>query len=1109
MHFMWFKHYLTLFLYGFFHVVAASYSADISLDMPPAKKQKLQDQERNLPPAYYRGEEIRGRNLSMLRKIKNSGADGCHYRDLLEFLGQSKQCESAVVENVVDAMFREDMDILYNFPKHKFWFIGPAPKVDRPPDLRIALVDIMTDPLQRDDACKNLGRLAYNLFKKGCRAQSYYDFSKKHGAMRVLCDLNLTQDLTVARDIIIFAKQYPPPLQNADKIPNYYAAQCHVHTPAFAKSVAKYILSDLEPEIVTYITRKKRDATGPNREDSRDGTPAHQGSTDVCFGLSTMLEKEEANVFLDEPLEVAMALVMKERSMLYFEDILRFEAFMQSRRGVAIDELRGAFYVVKIICYGGDCSLREGAYDFEGFVKKKAWDAKTTMLEKKDLYEKSCGCVLRQNRFLAGQTLLKMRPEVRERLSKIKIPALGVCGPRPPVCEHSSAKIEPKPEKRPRLPSDHSLSGIKGLDERVKELADQKATCALSDLSKRYGKSDITCLRFVLDSVFKQGLDVDINDRNDLTFSLKRERTTDLFLPIGVMLAMRFLGTTCAPKDRAICANAVYKAGYPIKTYDDFNAMLDVVCVACNVPTNNMGAVEGARCFLSYIQNSPEKKTLAEFQKSYQYGSSIGSVELALIEKANRLQQTDFFRNWMIHAHFRSLTAQEYLGQRETFLVKVLQEYANRHKECPSEVLSVFLVVTPSCADRAVLSLVMQAVLKNKLNIKYNKDRKTYALCAGCDDRPQPEKPMKSFIAEKILNDEVLDAPDMAYALYDAGYRMSSYKQAADLYHVMSVLCSAREKSVVDHWQPFLAYTIRKMPLASENYYALYGQFQKKRTQQSTQDFAFAECFLRLCNRQYISTQEADEIFSGNTWFQRECRKNVTEPVPAQQTEDVVSVAHNSQAEAVCTKTDVEEADRVQCDVKQRHKSFKPFARDAAKKKQALHYKDIAPYAGTQNPEEILEFVMDFVFRNNVSVLYSKEKQDYLFSFAKKKDNITMREGVASLVTRACADKVCSIKERAECAYVLHMAGYSYKSFQHYSSKAFSPICVFQEIPVFALNDITRCQKFWRYGFSLAKTKTVEEAFKDYRAIGGELSEDEEKIVEKALVFRLESKRKK
>ena len=823
----------------------------------------------------------------------------------------------------------------------------------------------------------------------------------------------------------------------------------------------------------------------------------HSGVSSVASKTSNIAEnKAETN---HELLFSVLRIMQHHNEAHSFDKLVKLP---EMRTLASHEKLKGIYWALKILCYKGDCTLREEANNFLRFVHNQVWHPGTTYKKKVQVYEEKAGKTLSDKLDVACKTIMHMHPETYADVCKegIQIFSAG---------------------KRQELP-DYSLEGgavphsAAHLHASVKALALQCARTGqkydfsvFSPVIKKKEYTFFQACRVAMDGAFSQGLLLDCDqEEKSLFFYFRTETQPEVYVQKEVMIAMRFWGQSCTQRERLFLANDMYKAGYPLKSYDEFSKAFDATCLVCDIRVGHSPTLSKARAFWLYLQSQPRPLNVLALRDSYSGKINLGSEEMAIVLQAVALQETGIFAQWGVA---NELVPGRYLEQKNTLFMRILQEYASHEKECPYRVLGVFF---GSNNAEQTLTLVMQEVFGfSHTHITYNKDRKTYVLrdCAPVSD---VSRSVKLFVLEKMREDQKLTRAECAYELYCAGFRISDFERSQDLYNFISILDSPQACVVLRRCQGFLNYTINRLPLTNKGLKSAFANFCKNHPVMTDLDFEFSASLLRLHSAGVLESEDMQGLLRCEVILDK-----ITQDMAGNRPQKNLI---NKDAVTGCNA--VGSAAPLPCpSVSKTTQSFEQsldnqtlvFPRDtqgdmtallysAITNKQPYFYRDIIPHAkGAQTAEEILEFVMDTVFSRDMGVEYDKIHETYCFYLKETGQKCIKDSEVIGMVGAACFGQmltkgICTRRERAECAYALHRCGRGYVSFKRFA-RDFGAFCVLYNIRVCEMDDIARGQRYWQLLWKKKSTGFCEGERECFEELDCNLEKNVRKIIERSV----------
>ena len=1027
----------------------------------------------------------------ILKTIETYKEEGCPAEVLSDFLRPSRKGVKAVLESVVDTMFKENVDIEYNEFENKYWLLGPAPVLNPQPHIGIEMARIMTQA-NPEDVAKNLGNLGYRLFKLGCRTENYYRFARIYYAVRAFCCYNLAESMSFVKDFVDFFEEDAMYEESRFcDVRHEFERQKGKKMGQAQRWSAKYLFDldreereamramklapgsarSLWPEISwsqrgegCFDDESDEDHMAALDDDGFLPPDVRDALEDEGFGLSILgldqaqdllcqkarLSEESSGKLstkaVAKPFPVVVAETIRTLSPCSFTEFYRIKRLRKLAKSHA--NLKGTFHAVKAICSEGQSGLRKHLFRFADFVRQRPLFSEGDLLLQFSAYEKEHSVKLRDTWRLAIASFLNMSEEVLQALYARPLPktskkvsknvrekGLGdvLRCLQQEVSERQKNNLDDVKQEPIQTHLEQEDSAWKWktlwrsnpdvccteLSRMVLDLAQRQERISFKEFFKFFGKTNVTFLdvaRRVLDVVFAEGLSLECNEQNHFLFSFRRQDPPKALVPIEAMIAMHFWGIKCSVRERVLFANTLYDAGYPIQDYQTFCNTLDATCVVCNTPLIRATCVGRVAEFWHSLQGQHDVKSFAEFKRN-----AIGRRDSVLLDLVRDFN-TDILKAWDIDFQHQPNIPSLSFAQRETFLVKVLQEYAKHNEGCHYKILDLFL--SGYSDPIKVFAYVMHVAMREKLRITYDKEQQTYTLHEGDHLREPLGKPVKLFIAESLYNGDLAECADVMYALYNAGYCIS-YAKVQNWVQVITVLCSGQALDVIKRCRPFFKYVFRKEVLRPYDVPQLFGNFYKYCSPLSQEDARFAEGFIHLCDSGDITRKERKEIL--RTTPRLHANHAVFADFPAPQGSD-----------------DAEKDERVTFD------DIGEMVCDSAENQRTYFLEDIIPYAeGALSAGEVLEFVMDEVFTHKITVTYTREEESYLFSLLEKRP---VPSDAEALVKEYCGDRVCLRADRAYCAYILHRAGHNYQSFQNFAEE-FSVMCAAQQIRVEGLED--------------------------------------------------------
>ena len=993
----------------FFFVCAAAsaseiYSSDDLYDGPPKKKIKL-DSKKMLSAVADES-----RDDWFVQKIKDSGTAGCYFADLNPLLRPSRSGKTAVLEYVVNIMFKRQIDIFYDRSQGRYWYRGEATQTEGSlMDVRVFTAQSMMSLKKNGDFCA--ADIGYNVFQAGYRLTSYGIFYKIYEAVRTICsDDSKEKGPHAVNDFLRFLKK-----QTSDKpsvLPVWYKKY---------EDHSKRKISDWERKITNYIFSLNKDVL-QKMIDVTEGSSQQTLSWLLAQKFVLLHVSDGASSHPLSPSEgsaqdsrhVAFVVVeyMKEHSIANVGAIVKNKRLIEYAGGE--EKLKTVAAAVRILCYRGVCTYRRSVLRFVNYAKKKLKEREMPFAELREAYKREN---TERNVFDkwwgASEYILYLPEDVFEKLQDMSIPVAS-----------REAEVVSRHER------------IKPFIARMKECAragwQGPYTKFLSFLPKNKGYFYI--LNKMLPLIFAYDFVADFTVDGHISLSTRETERSEPFVPMEVIIAGRLDGRACTATEKIIFANTIYQLGYPIKDVEEFFEVFDAVCVARNIPINNRDVISRSSTFLRFIQNCKEQKNLEGYKASYPFGDAIKVKEMILTEHALEFNKGEFV-SWRLPCVSRDgLSIAEGHEERIELIVQTLQKYAQHKKECPYRIIDAFLYCEGSAEK--VLAEVMDVVLRNNLNMTYNCEKKTYILHDGPNMRVKGARSLWDDFSEKTCLDQKMFIGEVAYRLYDAGYHFRSCADVSDLQKVRRLLSFPNAKDTLSQCKDFVFYVLTNITQYHGEAGEGYRAFQQAGGQALRLDaWCFGESLLRLYFREIITIGNVHSCFN-------------TEPGETEDSEQMdVEQAGCSQVTACSQVTD---------------EDFKSFVQDGMYAQTTFRYAEIMPYAkGVKTPEAVLEFVMDFVFKQGCCVQYDKDKEAYKFlTQTYEKGQHKREEMLMRYMKQTYADQGCTVRDRAECAYEAHVRGASYSSFEDFCQD-FGAVCMVHNISVKGMEEIARCQRYW------------------------------------------------
>ena len=779
----------------------------------------------------------------------------------------------------------------------------------------------------------------------------------------------------------------------------------------------------------------------------------------------------------EKPLEILVADVMFREGTKSFKQCLHSEE-LSCRAEVVSGEiserrLKGIFWAVKAICYAGRCTLTEPLSEFAKFLRQQGRKEEDTAQDKIRDFEKHYGQSLSAKLKLAAESYFYMEPKVFAKLVKMRIPCSGARsgGKTQALQELKRTCVEEDPSLESFFDLAYKNNQAQDLQRKVMQMTHDKSSGSLEEFFPFFGKYNISTLvvfRRLLNVAMMNKIQMGFDGKNTVCFSKRESADCVNRVPMEVMMAAHCLGMKCFPWNIELLAHALYTAGYPLTSYEHFLDVFDVVCVVCGVSVYQGGgqgsAIMRSQTVWKSIKGSSQDVQEAQLAKGFSVdGEKLNLKEQDLVLKVIRFN-VDVLKPWGVDLLDQDTKLPlECRNVKEKLLVRVLQEYAKHKEGCPCHILNIFLSEDNDAAK--ILATVMHVVLRENLNITYDKKRAMYTLHEGMNERAEPETSVKIFVAGKISRKESSGSAELIYDLYDAGYRLS-YQKSNDLYQVLSVLYAPDPESVIERCQEFFSFALSQRTLGKGDYQRLFRFFNKKHKALGFADAIFAESLLRLYDEDFITQEEINHIL-GFTPKSQDATSSALKPKAEDDDKDFLSIVEKAKIS-----------------------------------KQPIWYGSLIPCTvGAPSPYGVLAFVLDKALQEKCYFSYDYDKQTYRFYKRRKTQDVPHpKESIASFIERHYKNSVCTSKELLESAYSLYAQGWHYGSMNHYK-KTFGVACVAHNISVCGIDYISRSQALLRYMRAQKSSTPFEVAVERYRGLGNVCKDEDVHIVKQAMIL--------
>lgn len=875
---------------------AATFDAHDACELPRKKIKQADSHNTLLGDAAFMQENDQGKlplHTKILKKLSKNKDKGCTVRELSAEINAFRCGFAAVLEAVVDVMFQNNVDIVYDFQSNSYRLVGPGlPQKSAHCDIYGALAYIIV----AEDQSKKIsfGKLGYFLFKKGFRAPSYKSFATTYYATCVLCEARPTTFLKRAKTIFDFVQQ-------KKGMPFYQAMrdfrQTHKNYDGWEKTIAKCAY-DLEEKTQENIKKVKQEALArdsmlsqetyvlsereqfmeslllwdkfpsPGQVHTDDLPCSSQGM--LAEGCLTMedapeiawLDSHDGGLPLEEytlfpglldltngcvekehpinagkassDLVVCVAQAMQSgdvRNLSQLEQAMGTKGYQDLSRVT----LQDAYKSVRLLCSQSRDREKTLALGFRSFVQKNVWEPNVTFDEQLALYapRASIGHLRRELQYI-----LAMDDAALRIIQTISIPGLW---------------REMAWDNKAKKPSKTDMFKIKVLD-----CAKKKEALSYEDCLPYFRKnvSFFEALRCVLDVAIQKRLDCTYHEGERFELAFVEEKKPLVPVPVEVLIAGRFCGNPCTSKDRTIFAHYAYQAGFPMESLSEFFETFDAVCVFLNIDFRSLSRVKKCKAFLEFIQQRSEKKSLSEYRDAYPLKMHIDQQAMAVMRKIYDLKKRDIFAQWGIQ-DFSCLEQEFSPTTNKNIFLEILKTYAQNGTPCPFQVLALIV----GCGEKKTLAYMMDLVFRLNLNIVYDRDRATYMLKQGHNERVIPQEPLITAVYKHVVKNPLCNTADIAYDLYDAGYR-KPFDIIAHCHVVTAMGCSCDGLQLINDAKEFTFFALGKMRSGPYAVSHLLGFFHKSHPVLSPKVEQLARSFLQLFLLQELSGIEIQNFFA-------------------------------------------------------------------------------------------------------------------------------------------------------------------------------------------------------------------------------------------------------
>ena len=904
---------------------------------PPPKKIKQTDSHHDLSVQV---KDKTPRHIKTFNKLSQNQEKGCSVSEISEDFPGNRSGFVAVLESVVDVMFRYNVDVVYDFQNSCYRLLGPVSPAELTPcDIHSALAYIIVSGDQMKKI--SLGHLGYFLFKKGFRSQKYSKFSMAYYATCILCDVRLTAGLVRAKAIVDFVRK------NMLKNKHMSFSQAIKRLPlksqnraGWERNVAKHACA-LDEKTHDHIKQAKQDALARGDRLSQeaevlsekdqfmeslllwekfflsDGHKAFMQKTDSCqlqctqavsfsdveenlvpgyahaelpcsshvmladgcLNIEEMLELELSGVEdVDTPLEdnclfpklfdcavrdyetkdtehfsvkpplcnagvpprnynADVAQAMQSGDV---QNVQALECVMKRKGYKDLDRarLQDAYTSVRILCVKALRCERNLALDFREFVQKTTWPSGVTFDEQLAIYAPDdCGDRLKR----ALPYILAMDDADLQTLKTIPIPALWQ--------EMQCTRTVKRPTKL-------ELFNIKVLDCAKKREALWYTDCLPYFPPK---VSFLEVFRSLLDIAIHKGLHLTCREENVFDIAFIEGIKPFILVPMEVLVAGRFCGEHCHSKERVFFAHHAHQAGLPIQSLSEFCVLFDAVCVLLNIDFRGLVHVRRCRDFWEFIQQHPEEKNLEKQRDTYPLRAQIKQKEMDLMKKVYDLEKRGIFARWAIKDS-SCLEKEECLMQKKRIFLQILKTYAQRGMPCPMQVLDLIF----GGGEKNTLAYIMDLVFSNTLNIVYDRERATCLLKQEPNGRVIPTKPFRTAVCQHVWQNPSLNTADLAYDLYDAGYR-KPFDTIAYWHAVAAIVHSSQGTQWIDEAKAFTLYALKKLCAGPYEICYLLMLYNRSHAGMSPIGEKLARSFLNLYLLKELSEKEIEDVFINPT----------------------------------------------------------------------------------------------------------------------------------------------------------------------------------------------------------------------------------------------------
>ena len=779
------------------------------------------------------------RSSKVLDFIKHAGANGCSYQEIEQYVPNAyKRGPHNILELVVDGMFKNNVDIAFDEKENKYWYKGEAPSSPEGlPDVRLEIAEHIIQHHYEQNSMYQ-GLFAYRLFQCGYRKdriEGYRFFQKMYYAVGVFCEYCQTETQKTVAEFLAYARD--PVRAGLDfkrvvrRFESHKANELKepYELSKNARSQARYAW--LIPENVRVQIK-----------DMARKTEAMCIACEEVMFCSWLQAPPENPLNTSRPAgkheALALAELMRDQLNVDFKQVDFLDDEVRKKMGLSKEIV---YWAVRVLCYDSPSRFHREVHGFLAFVNSHVWSEKTTFAQKKAAFSEKFLGDFCERVWPTAEYILTLPPDVFCALKSIKL-------------------LPPMPKESQRMTA---AFGVMDFSEKVAEYAKKGKTCSAQELARFLPNKrvkDLDVLPKLFDVTFKKRIMVGCGNFPELRLyeGIKAPQPP---VPIEVVIAARFFGVDCDAKEKVLFANILYQMGYPLQSYQQYCSIFDAVCVCIGTTVQDAPSVAKVQQCFSGIRHCLGVQFAKESINDIKFPSYLTDDEKHMVKNALFLAQTQILPDWGVHARSVNNSGKVSGGalQKDAVIARILKVYAARKKTCHYKVFQ--MVLWECCSAEDVLGAVMSAVMKSHLYIQYNIKCATYELLDTRLRQKIPEKPLGSFICERIAQSAQLGDAFLAYLLHEAGYYVSSYAEVHHLRIFYQGLMSLERRELLQRVQPFIRYVIdrKEEPQDIDHLFVEYLRLFPWASIEPDRDFA--ESLVTLLFSEKLSLSEVASLF--------------------------------------------------------------------------------------------------------------------------------------------------------------------------------------------------------------------------------------------------------